>query len=582
MANDRAGRADIRAVLPIGDGQEMQAVSDSRLAELARFPENNPGPVLWFERSGKVLLANRAARSVLGNDLIGKSIFGTPLRMSVHDWDVVTRSAEVIRREVQIGDSCFSVAYVISDRDNFVFAFASDITDLKEAQAEVAEVARFPDMNPGPVLRISADGHVLLANQAARELFGDSVTGRSWREIYPGSTQRWQDIVVAEQPIYLEGRFNGRDYVFAHRGDRRTDQVFVFGADVSQQKAAERALRQSEKMATLGTLAAGVAHELNNPAAAARRAADQLVDAFARYQLAQAELSGLPPDAARLGKLTAIDTQARERSRLASDLSTVARSDLEADVEDWLDDHNVPDPSGLAPVLVEQGLGTDSLDRLATGFDSAAELGIVVRWAAAVYQVYRLAYEIGQGSARISEIVAALKGYTYLGQPSIAAVDLHEGLDNTLVILRNKLKAGVDVIREYSAELPLVPAYGGELNQVWTNLLDNAVDALNGSGTIIIRTGVDGDDAVVQIEDNGPGIPPDALTRVFDPFFTTKEPGRGTGLGLSTSYSIVAERHHGQMTVESVPGRTCFIVRIPLRAVARPDPDAPATSREAS
>jgi signal transduction histidine kinase len=573
MSTDSPGRADIRSVLSIGDGQEPQAVSDSRLAELARFPERNPGPVLWFERSGKVLLANGTARSILGSDLIGKSILETPLRMNVHDWHVITRSADVIRREVQIGDSCFSVAYVTSDQDNFVFAFASDITDLKKAQAEVAEIARFPDMNPGPVLRISADGHVLLANRAAMDLFGDSVTGQSWREIYPGSTQRWQDILVAEVPIYLEARFDGRDYVFAHRGDPRTDQVFVFGADVTQQKAAERAMRQSEKMATLGTLAAGVAHELNNPAAATRRAADQLGDAFARYQLAQADLGRLPPDSARQGELTAIDTRARERSHQASDLSTVARADLEAAVEDWLDDHDVPDPSDVAPVLVEQGLGTDSLDHLAARFDTAAELGIVVRWAAAVYQVYRLAYEIGQGSARISEIVAALKGYTYLGQPSVAAVDLHEGLDSTLVILRNKLKAGVDVIREYSAELPLVAAYGGELNQVWTNLLDNAVDALNGSGTIIIRTGVDGNDAVVQIEDSGPGIPSDALTRVFDPFFTTKEPGRGTGLGLSTSYSIVAERHRGKMTVESVPGRTCFTVRIPVRAVAPPEPE---------
>ena len=134
----------------------------------------------------------------------------------------------------------------------------------------------------------------------------------------------------------------------------------------------------------------------------------------------------------------------------------------------------MPDLWELAPVLAEQGLGTEALDDLAAGIGTAAALGTVVRWAAAVYEVYQLVYEIGQGSARISEIVAALKGHTYLGQPSVAAVDLHEGLNNTLVILSNKLRAGVDVIREYSAELPLVAAYGSELNQVWTNVLDNA------------------------------------------------------------------------------------------------------------
>jgi signal transduction histidine kinase len=225
----------------------------------------------------------------------------------------------------------------------------------------------------------------------------------------------------------------------------------------------------------------------------------------------------------------------------------------------------MPDPFGLAPMLVEQGLVVAALEDLAEGLDETAFAG-VVRWAAAVYPVYRLAYEIGQGATRISEIVGALKGYSYLGQASVQAVDLHAGMDNTLVILRSKLKAGVDVIRKYSGDLPLVPACGSELNQVWTNLLVNAVDAMGGSGKIIIRTVVDGGDAVVEIEDDGPGIPAELLSRVFDPFFTTKEPGKGTGLGLSTSYGVVVEKHHGQMTVESAPGRTCFTVRIPLSA----------------
>jgi signal transduction histidine kinase len=209
---------------------------------------------------------------------------------------------------------------------------------------------------------------------------------------------------------------------------------------------------------------------------------------------------------------------------------------------------------------------------LADALEPEALAAVLVR-AASAFPVYRLVHEIGEASGRVSEIVAALKSYSFLGQAPVQAVDLHEGLDSTLVILRAKLKDGVDVHREYSTELPPVPVYGSDLNQVWTNLLDNAIDAMNGKGTITIRTRRDRDWAVVEIEDDGPGIPEAVRARIFDPFFTTKEPGSGTGLGLSTSYSVVTEKHHGSIAVESQPGLTRFTVRLPLKvaSVAAPN-----------
>jgi len=191
-------------------------------------------------------------------------------------------------------------------------------------------------------------------------------------------------------------------------------------------------------------------------------------------------------------------------------------------------------------------------------------IGPALRLLADAFPVYRLLHEIGNGSARISEIVGALKGYSYLGQAPVQAVNLHEGIDNTLVILRNKLNKGVTVHCDYCSNLPLIQAYGGELNQVWTNLLDNAVDAMDGKGEITIRSRTGDGQVFVEIEDNGPGIPAEIQSRVFDPFFTTKGPGKGTGLGLSTAYSIITEKHHGSIFLESHPGSTRFTVQLPI------------------
>ena len=325
----------------------------------------------------------------------------------------------------------------------------------------------------------------------------------------------------------------------------------------------ELMLRQSEKLATLGTLAAGVAHELNNPAAATRRAAEQLRDAFARLEAAHLRLGTVTLPSTGHALLRSLEQQGRERAVHPSGLDVLARSDGEAAVEGWLDQHGIADAWQLAPSLVAQGLDQTALARLAAAFEGEA-LPAVLAWAASAFSVHTLLHEIGEGSARVAEVVGALKSYSYLGQAPVQAVDLHEGIDNTLVILRNKLKDGITVRRDYGADVPPVAAYGSELNQVWTNLLDNAADAMGGSGEITIRTRRHEGWAIVEIEDDGPGIPEQIQPRIFDPFFTTKAPGKGTGLGLSTTYAIVTQKHQGELRVASRPGCTRFTVKLPI------------------
>jgi len=464
------------------------------------------------------------------------------------------------------------VAFVdITDRRRLEDALVSADSRLRSAlaaveqqAAELSEVARFPEMNPGPVLRLDLAGCVLMANSAATGLFGQELVGRSWREICSRiDDELWQQILVATQPVNLEARMEQRDWVFAHRRDPEGHLVFVFGADITTQKQTETALRQSEKMATLGTLAAGVAHELNNPAAATRRAAEQLRGSLIRLENAEDALdaAGIAPEAR--ASLRAMEGGTREHAVRPGDLDPMARADREAELEDWLEENGVPDPGRYASDLVAHGMTTGDLDRLARTFEGAG-LAAALDWIASAYQVYALLHEIGQGAGRISEIVRALKSYSFLGQAPVQAVDLHEGLDNTLIILRSKLKVGITVEREYCSDLPLVPAWGSELNQVWTNLLDNAADALGGKGRITIRTHAEDGWAVVEIVDDGPGIPEAIQCRIFDPFFTTKAPGQGTGLGLATTYSIVTEKHRGHIGVESRPGETRFTVRLPL------------------
>ncbi len=328
-------------------------------------------------------------------------------------------------------------------------------------------------------------------------------------------------------------------------------------------KSTEKMLRQSEKIAQLGTLTAGVAHELNNPAAAVQRGAEHVKTALSEFQEANQSLAALDLSPAQREQIRELGAEVRERSKKPSHMDALTRGDREAEMEEFLEGAGIERAWELAPAFVNVGLAADEMGSLAETF-SAGQFERVAQWVSATYAVYNLLEEVEQGAKQISQIVKALKTYAYLDQAPVQLIDVHEGLDNTLILLRSKLKKGITVKRAYDEGIPRIEAYGSELNQVWTNLLDNAIDALEGEGEIEIRTRRQGSWVVVEIEDNGPGIPEEIQGRIFDPFFTTKGPGKGTGLGLDISYNIIVQRHHGDIRLTSRPGRTCFEVWLPV------------------
>ena len=321
---------------------------------------------------------------------------------------------------------------------------------------------------------------------------------------------------------------------------------------------------QRERLLALGKLSAGLTHELNNPAAAASRAADTLRERLAgmRHKLAMLAEGRLDRDALRT--LTVLQERFVERGRSALALTALQTGDLEDELADWLDDHDVAQGWELAPVFVAGGLRVSDLEQVADTAPAKSLEG-ALRWLAYTVDTENLVREIGDATARITALVAAAKQYSQLDRAPHQDIDLHEGLDATLVMLARKLGDGIRVVKDYDRELPAVPAYPAELNQVWTNLIDNAADAMQGQGTLTVRTARDGDFALVEIADTGTGVAPETAKRIFEPFFTTKPVGQGTGLGLDVSWRVVVNRHHGDLQLHSQPGDTRFQVRLPLQ-----------------
>jgi signal transduction histidine kinase len=326
-------------------------------------------------------------------------------------------------------------------------------------------------------------------------------------------------------------------------------------------RSIESTARQRDALVTLGTLAAGLAHEINNPASAATRAADALQTAndgllSALARLAQDDISA--------GQFSALDRLRREVPGPVIDADPLARADREDALATWLSRAGVEQSDRIARPLAAAGVDAAWCGEVAAVLQGST-VGPALEWVAATLSVAALLSEVKESTRRISELVSAVRSYSQMDRASLQRLPLTDGLESTLVMLSHKIGPGIAVLRGYDPDLPQIEAYAGELNQVWTNLIDNAVDAMDGAGTLRLTTRTDADGVVVEIADTGPGLPPDVAGRAFEPFFTTKDVGQGTGLGLDIARRIVVERHGGTIAIDSRPGDTVLRVRLPLR-----------------
>jgi signal transduction histidine kinase len=344
-------------------------------------------------------------------------------------------------------------------------------------------------------------------------------------------------------------------------GDNSPMGELLVEAMARRARQADSHIIQEEKLAALGKMAAGLAHELNNPATAARRASKLMAEAVLQTPL----------------RMLAIDTRYNEEEKAkmrdfaisitnrppAPPKDPLELSDREQELFDWLESNDVPRADEISPVLAEAGVTPAELAKWKQTASAHYLHGIY--WLETVMRLASLARDVETSTDRIAELVGALKEYSYMDQARFQEIDVHHGLDSTLKVMHHKLKKGVEVRRDYGTDLPKICAYVGELNQVWTNLIDNSVDAMDGVGVLTVRTRSAGNSVLVEFTDTGRGIPKEICSRIFEPFFTTKPPGRGTGLGLDITYRIVVYRHGGHVRVKSKPGETTFSIQLPVQ-----------------
>jgi len=411
---------------------------------------------------------------------------------------------------------------------------------------------------------VLVDGAVDLVRRVGRE---EALVGRLDRPgRWAGGFRAWD-----EEGVYLatgRGSASGRILrVPAEVLGQLANDWFPLGAHLirglySTARYIESTARQRESLATLGKLAAGLAHEINNPAAAATRAVDGLETACRTLlsslaRLAQGDMSAQ--------QFTSLDELRREiEPRAAAITDPLVLIDREEVVSSWLARHGIERDWLIAPPLAAAGVDVAWCERVEMVLDGPT-LEVGLEWVASTLTAATLLAEMKVSTRRISELVAAVRSYSQMDRASMQQIDVTEGIESTLVMLRHKFPDGVSVARDYGADVPKIEAHAGELNQVWTNLIDNALDAMDGQGILRVATRADGHYVIVEIGDTGPGMPADVAARAFEAFFTTKDVGRGTGLGLDIARRIVEERHGGTITIESRPGRTVVRVRIPVR-----------------
>jgi signal transduction histidine kinase len=421
--------------------------------------------------------------------------------------------------------------------------------------------------------------YVLLAGTVSlsRQVHGDEVevTRTDQRGVYAGATQAYLgDRVPQVYPTSLRAVTDAEFFVLpADLFAAVMRKWFPMAMHLLEglffaMRNMQTIVGEREQLLALGSLSAGLTHELNNPASAAVRATSVLRDRVAGMRHKLALIADGRLDGRQLRHLVDLQEEAIKRMAAAPQLTPIETSDAEDALGDWLEDHDIAGPWDLAPTLVAGGVGPAWLEQVADVV-GADNLESAVRWMTYTLDTELLMGEIDDSVTRISTLVAAAKQYSQLDRAPHQTVDVHDLLKATLVMLNAKIPDGITVVKEFDRRIPVIPAYAAELNQVWTNLIDNAIGAMGDTGTLTVRTGQEDDRIFVEIADTGPGISPEIRPRIFQPFFTTKPVGEGTGLGLDISYRIVVNRHRGDIRVESSPGDTRFRVLLPIHTEAR-------------
>ncbi|CCQ15003.1 two-component histidine kinase [Rhodococcus sp. AW25M09] len=448
-----------------------------------------------------------------------------------------------------------------------------------EQLAELCRDGRIETIEPGPVYAegdpatcfyVLIDGAVVLSKLSGGE---DLVVNRtSQRGVYAGA---WQAYLGERVPQTYQGsmRVSERSRFFVLDADCFASIVrewfpmalhLLEGLFFGNQNT-KAVVEQRERLLALGSLSAGLTHELNNPAAAAVRATSALRNRVAHMRQKLAMIAGGTLDRAGLAQLVELQNEAVELVAKAPKLTAMEASDREDELGEWFEDKDIRDGWDLAPTFVSAGLDVPWLDRVSATVADPAMLEGAIRWLNYTVETELLMNEIGDSTTRISTLVGAAKQYSQMDRAPYQTVDVRELLDSTLIMLGRKIGDDITVAKEYDPAVPAIPAYAAELNQVWTNLIDNAVQAMDGRGTLTVRTRLDEDQVQIEICDTGPGVPQEIRSRIFEPFFTTKAVGEGTGLGLDISWRIVVKKHQGDLRVVSEPGDTRFVVRLPVQ-----------------